>query len=308
MSHHTLGRAFATAVTTFVLAVSASHATAEPVALGSRRELFLDHYLIDSLSGAQLALHRPRPAGTVIRFDKPWEGIYCAYATVMKDGGKYRLYYRGNPGGGDDGTDVETTCYAESADGITWVKPNLGLFEVIGTKENNVVLAHDPPFSHNFSPFVDHRPGVPDAERYKAIAGSNKTGLFAFVSGDGIRWKRLRDGPVFREKVESVFDSQNNAFWSENEACYVLYYRRMVDRTRGVARTTSKDFVAWTEPVQMTYDAHPPTPEEQLYTNQTNPYFRAPHLYVALAARFMPGRSALSKEQLAAATIVRTRF
>jgi hypothetical protein len=30
------------------------------------------------------------------------------------------------------------------------------------------------------------------------------------------------------------------------------------------------------------------TPVEHLYTNQTAPYFRAPHIYVAIAARFMP--------------------
>jgi hypothetical protein len=41
-------------------------------------------------------------------------------------------------------------------------------------------------------------------------------------------------------------------------------------------------------------------PVEHLYTNQTHPYFRAPHLYVAIAARFMPGRRVLTDEQAAA--------
>jgi hypothetical protein len=39
------------------------------------------------------------------------------------------------------------------------------------------------------------------------------------------------------------------------------------------------------------------TPLEHLYINQTHPYYRAPHLYVALAARFMPGRKVLSDEE-----------
>jgi hypothetical protein len=38
-------------------------------------------------------------------------------------------------------------------------------------------------------------------------------------------------------------------------------------------------------------------PAEHLYTNQTSPYFRAPHLYVGIAARFMPGRRVISAEQ-----------
>jgi hypothetical protein len=38
-------------------------------------------------------------------------------------------------------------------------------------------------------------------------------------------------------------------------------------------------------------------PPEHLYTNQTHPYFRAPHLYLGIAARFMPGRQVLTDEQ-----------
>jgi hypothetical protein len=36
---------------------------------------------------------------------------------------------------------------------------------------------------------------------------------------------------------------------------------------------------------------------EHLYTNQTSPYFRAPHIYTAIAARFFPGRQVLSAEE-----------
>jgi len=39
------------------------------------------------------------------------------------------------------------------------------------------------------------------------------------------------------------------------------------------------------------------TPREHLYTSQTHPYFRAPHLYVATPMRFLPGRKALTAEQ-----------
>jgi hypothetical protein len=44
-------------------------------------------------------------------------------------------------------------------------------------------------------------------------------------------------------------------------------------------------------------------PIEHLYTNQTSPYFRAPHLYVGIAARFMPGRQVLSPEQARAINV-----
>jgi len=39
-------------------------------------------------------------------------------------------------------------------------------------------------------------------------------------------------------------------------------------------------------------------PPEHLYTNATEPYFRAPHIYVALPARFMPERRVITEVQL----------
>ncbi|MEW6303567.1 MAG: hypothetical protein AB1705_08860 [Verrucomicrobiota bacterium] len=272
--------------------------------LGSRLELFTDHYLIDKLDGTQLKLHEPKLADVAIQFDKPWEGPFCGYTTVIKHPAKplYQMYYRGLPVARGDGSTNEAACYAESPDGIRWTKPNLRLHEVNGTRDNNCILHRAAPFSHNFSPFYDTRPGVPDDERYKALAGTSKTGLVPWASPDGIRWRKLRDEAVFRK---GAFDSQNVAFWSEHEQCYVLYFRIFTGGTvdekvwqpkgyRTVSRTTSKDFLNWSEPQRMSFGGTPP---EHLYTNQTHPYFRAPHLYVALPMRFMPGRKVLTDAQ-----------
>ena len=59
-------------------------AAAEPVDIGSRRELSVDHYLIERLDGTELRLHRPVDEGRVLAFDAPWEGPFCAYVTVIK--------------------------------------------------------------------------------------------------------------------------------------------------------------------------------------------------------------------------------
>lgn len=280
------------------LSVLAHAQNTQPIDLGSRRQLFSDRQLIDSLSkGAALRLHTPVPAGIALTFEKPWEGEHVGYVTVFKDGDTYRMYYRGMPKGSKDGTDAETTCYAESKDGMTWTKPTLGLFETHGTKENNVVLAGMAPFSHNFSPFLDTKPDVPSSERYKAVAGlGDKVGLVFFASPDGIHWSKMQGKGYFEKGW--VFDSQNVTFWSEVERKYVLFYRRADKGLRGIARTTSDDLATWSKSVQMTGIADPPVPQEQFYTNQTHPYFRAPDLYVALAARFMQGRATLSVQQL----------
>jgi hypothetical protein len=263
----------------------------KPIDLGTRRELFVDPFLVDRLNGVALTLERPRDEGIVLRFDKPWEGAFCGYATVLHDGPRFRLYYRGLPASGRDGSGAEVTCYAESPDGITWTKPDLGLFDVNGSRANNVVLAGQVPFSHNFCPMLDPRPDVPPGERYKALAGTGRSGLVAFVSADGVRWRKLRDQAVI---TKGAFDSQNVPFWSEHERCYVCYFRVFEKKVRRIARTTSKDFVHWTEPVLMGYGDRR---IEHLYTNQTSPYFRAPHLYVGIAARFFPGRQVLTAEQ-----------
>lgn len=259
--------------------------------LGSRRELFVDRLLIDKLQGASLVLHHPHDEGIAVRFDKPWEGRFCGYATVIHDGPLYRVYYRGRSSAGKDGTDNEVTCCADSKDGITWTKPELGLFEINGSRANNVVLAGLAPYAHNFCPMLDTRNEVPRAERYKALAGIGSSGLVAFASEDGLRWRKLRDQPVL---TKGAFDSQNVPFWSEQEQCYVCYFRVFVKGIRRVSRSTSKDFVTWTAPVLMHYGDQP---IEQLYTNQTSPYFRAPHIYVGTAARFFPGRRVLTAEQ-----------
>ncbi|HHK42051.1 MAG TPA: hypothetical protein ENJ50_06490, partial [Planctomycetaceae bacterium] len=82
--------------------------------IGERRELFVDGALVERVQGCRWVQHPPRDEGIVLRFDQPWEGLFCAYATVIRDGYRYRLYYRGRPKAGADGDEGEVTCYAES--------------------------------------------------------------------------------------------------------------------------------------------------------------------------------------------------
>lgn len=249
--------------------------------IGTRRELFVDRFLIDRLDNLSLKLHEPQLTPPM---SEPANNL--EYGTVIKDGNRYRLYTREARGSRFDGDTTEVTRYCESADGIHWTRPKLGLHEIDGTKDNNVIL-HEAPFCHNFCPFLDRRPGVDPDQRYKALAGTVKSGLYAFVSADGIHWKKWRDQPVITYSKEYAFDSQNVSFWSEAEGCYVCYFRHFLDKQlRSVCRTTSKDFLTWTEPTPM----KPNFPGEHIYTTGTHPYFNAPHIYIALPTRFHPGR------------------
>ncbi|MCX6997364.1 MAG: hypothetical protein NTV49_09825, partial [Kiritimatiellaeota bacterium] len=144
--------------------------------IGTRRELFVDNILIDSLTHAALALQTPVDKGVVFRFDRPWEGMGSTYVTVIRDGSLFRMYYRGQP---TEKVADSVTCYAESKNGVDWVRPNLGLHEVQGTRNNNVILtAADR--RDSFAPFLDTNPNARPSERFKATAsgsGSRKPAL-----------------------------------------------------------------------------------------------------------------------------------
>lgn len=259
--------------------------------IGGRRELFVDRLLIEGLEGVELRLHEPRPAPA------PAAPITGAYMTVLHEEGRYRAYYRqydpAFTGEKHDGNPGEITCYAESGDGHEWSYPDLGQYEVNGSKHNNAVLRLAP-YCHNFAPLRDDNPAAGDAARYKALAGTHAGGalpgggLHAFASPDGLHWELLQPEPVL-DFADFAFDSQNVAFWSAAEGCYVCFFRTWqssAGRLRAIHKTTSTDFVHWTEPVATNANL----PGEHLYTSQTHPYFRAPHYYVALPTRFQPDR------------------
>ncbi len=253
--------------------------------LGSRLQLFVDGSLIAALRGAELRLHEPQPQPLA---RSPLTG---GYVTVIKDGALFRGYYRdytpGYAGPFDDGNAGEITCYAESVNGHEWARPDPGLYPACGTP--NAILAGQAPFSHNFSPFLDTRPGVDPRERFKALAGNHPGGgLCAFASADGVRWSKLREAFVLTSH-DFAFDSQNVSFWSEAEGCYVCVFRSWQTphgRLRTLSRSTSPDFVNWSTPVALAVNL----PDEHLYTSQTHQYFREPSWLIALPTRFVPAR------------------
>ncbi|GAB2991481.1 hypothetical protein GCM10027284_05010 [Cyclobacterium sediminis] len=257
--------------------------------IGSNRELFVDDFLIDQLDGASLKLHAPKDEGVAFYLDKPWEGKFSLYSTIIKDGNIYRAYYRGLPDV-KEGNNRELTCYAESQDGINWYKPDLGIHEINGSKKNNVILI-DKELTHNFSPFIDTNPKAKPSEKYKAVAGKQRTGLYALSSSDGIHWVKIKEEAVLKE---GNLDSQNVSFWSPVENKYLIYFRTKDSGFRSVSRTSSIDFETWSEGGKMKYGT---APLEHLYTQQTSPYFRAPQIYFAIGGRFMPNKQVVTDEQ-----------
>ena len=264
----------------------------EPIDIGSRLELLVDEYLVDGLSGgAHLRLHRPVPREVVLVHDAPWEGNGSMYHSIFQDGDLIRMYYYGWQMETTGGTFVEVhpfvTCYAQSLDGIHWQKPNLGLHEFNGSRDNNIVLVNgkmgpvDIDAAH-IAMFRDENPDCPAETRYKAVVRSRSSaGLVPLGSPDGIHWSPMADGPVI---TKGAFDSQNLAFWDAVRGEYRAYVRFFNEGVRDILTATSADFLNWTDPVPLQY---PDAPREQLYTNQIKPYHRAPHLFVGFPARYV---------------------
>lgn len=263
----------------------------------TRLEILIDRHLIHRSSRMDQRLEEPRDCGAVFHFNEPWEGILSGYSTVIRDheANDYKLYYRGLSDGALECRVGEVTCLALSNDGIHWHRPRLNLHAWDGDHHTNIILARDTPDSHNFTPFIDTRPGISPNQRYKALAGVAPIGLHAYGSSDGIHWRRLHDQAVIQQ---GMFDSQNVAFWSEHEQAYLCFMRTWTGKgfsgIRTISRSSSPDFIRWSRPRRMRFNRRP---LEHLYTNQTQPYPGAPHLYVGIAARFMPDRQVLSRQQ-----------
>ena len=112
--------------------------------IGTRRELFVEETLVESITGdAQQVLHSPTPREIVLVNDQPWEGNILNYVSMIQDRDTYRMYYRTGK------SDVlnqyktitpEVICVALSKDGVHWERPNLGLIEFNGSKDNNIVM------------------------------------------------------------------------------------------------------------------------------------------------------------------------
>ena len=239
--------------------------------------LLLDTRIIDRVDNARLkvgTVHK-HVANPLFVEDRPWEPRFDnLYANVhyQPETGRYRCWYhpfiidpavantpvemRSKVAHSSEGMEVGE-CYAESEDGLTWSKPELGLVEFEGSTANNLV------FRGLHGPGIVKDPRDPDEDRrYKMICGGVWTPATHYqpkmsvaFSRDGLRW----GAPIACPEIldESGGDTHNNAIWVPELARWVAYTRvhrgepfeRHPSGQRTVARTESEDFIHWSEAV-----------------------------------------------------------
>ena len=99
-----------------------------------------------------MVVHQPIKTNQItIAPEHPWETTISGSSTVIKAGDVYHLWYsarapkKRDPDTGEPMWNkgrFQSLAYARSQDGIHWEKPMLGLAEIFGSKENNIVLGY----------------------------------------------------------------------------------------------------------------------------------------------------------------------
>jgi len=269
--------------------------------LGKNREVCWDFELADKIDNIELKMHPLQKKNVAFITDREWEGRTSGYPGVMKVDGKYRFYYRGSGAKGHKCGEVY--CVAESDDGKTFTKPNLGLYEYNGRKDNNIMFS-DERFVDNFCVYKDENPDCPPDEKFKGLSlyfveNPPQTDLWYYKSSDGYKFEFVRALPI-----KGVFDSRNTLFWDKEANEYKMYVRNFHDKDgnqidweptkkmekaiRDVRLTTSKDFINWTETKEIEYvDA---MDDIQMYTNQIEKYHRA-NIYIGMPTRYSDRRA-----------------
>jgi hypothetical protein len=248
--------------------------TSAPIDVGPKKQLFLDDYLVASTTNIFRRIHpaEKSKSNPVIRQTEPWEDPFnILYGSVIRDGEKYKAWYKSGPG----------VSYAESDDGLHWVKPPLDLVPINGAKTNILFRKNSELKGSDELPYYHELFGVhkderePDSSRrykmgylsidweYKGpregrFREGQRRGLGIAGSPDGIHWKLIDSFAS-----EAICDGATHWMFDPALGKYVLFGRTLKTPPeieaawskydwyrnwysgRAVGRIESSDFVHW---------------------------------------------------------------
>ncbi len=221
----------------FVVTLAPPRCGAEPISLFA-----FDDHALPYKSNLKLTIETPRKyAGNPVVAPGPAGSVDAAavsfYGSIIRVGGKFRMWYSAKSDRAistGNLTPSARIAYAESADGLHWVKPELGLTAFNGSKRNNLVGMPpnlDPAKNEPLACFVLHEPDDPDpARRYKMAAytvyyptpagrravgmpdDNNPSTILPFFSRDGLTWTLAIPAPKqpWFDETEVPFAVRNN--------------------------------------------------------------------------------------------------
>jgi hypothetical protein len=203
-------------------------------------EPLLDNTLILSKTdNIEFIINKPQKEKIILSStDKPHEGNGNAYYTIMQNNNKITIYYRGlNIPNFNTLTEVcmgkEYTCYAESDDGLNFIK-----------KDNNILL-HDGA-SHNLFPLYLNN-------ELHAIGGTQFTNdgliLLKYHNDCFTKVRKLLDGKQLLQGQchPNHFDTHNVVLYDEQNKQYNIYIRYNGKLKRQIQYTITTDFLHFTK-------------------------------------------------------------
>lgn len=242
--------------------------------LAPGKHLLLDHAVVADSYKLKHWVHQPRrdPREPVFVAEHDWEGDYVTPINVVYDEerGRYRMWYQahdvkleevrrqlGKSKYGNVGEPQPVyCCYAESDDGLRWVRPDLGLF-AHPAGANSICFKG---FSNAGGNTILYQPDAPPEQRYVLTNCdwfSETSGGVSFAySPDGLHWQYDDEKPV----IFGESDTWNSVIYNAERGVYMLYMRgwhcaavnwpvlNKDNPRRRVAYSESRDLHTWTEP------------------------------------------------------------
>ena len=267
--------------------------------IGSSKQLFLDDYLIESMTNTRQVMNPAQKVGhnPIIQAERPWEGNSVNMSRVYYDDveGLFKMLYSGGTmkarqGKGEiivEGEGEGVTCLAVSDDGYHWERPNLGLVEFDGSRDNNILPAsHLLPggdggrYTTYF--FQDHHDEDP-ARRYKGFVRTGSTtepGMIfdLYYSKNGFQWTPYEGNPVI-DTTPRVGRWGPTTFmgWDPIRETYAVHlenclHRRCPQGKRLIGRAESPDLVNWSDPETIIVPDEQDTPDTEFYSLKVMAY------------------------------------
>lgn len=267
--------------------------------------------------GVQIVASPALRTGPILRRDQPWEDGSEIITTLIQEQGRYRAW--ATMSWGDlKGRGQPFFCYYESVDGLRWERPNCGIIEYRGNRDNNLLLAEA-------GGTVFRDPSAVDEERYKWVEcyefgraayeeycrrrpsgvghRAYRTdmnvgfGMRGAVSPDGIRWAVIPEPLVMTHT-----DTQTVAYYDTALKKYVCYFRDWmvgpqadsgmdeeglrwlsVGR-RAIGRSETEDFRQFPLPELIVEPGPEMNPSEVFYTNCRTSVPGAPDVHLMFPA------------------------
>jgi hypothetical protein len=283
------------------------------MSIGSRKQLFVDDQLIESLTDATRVMNPAIKAAhnPIVRPDRPWEGkeVRLSYVIYDDQDQLFKMWYSTTTfvarrdgakvvvtGGGEGGAPESRICFATSKDGLRWDKPALGLVDYHGSKANNIVP------KEQFMPslILDGHETDP-AKRFKGLVQVTTPGrpgmqYNLFFSSDAFHWVPYEANPVIDTSPQpgrwgpAVFMG-----WDAIRRTYAVHMENCAHKAcplekRVIGRAESPDMVHWTQPETIIVPDRQDPPDTEFYYM---PVIAYEDLYLGLLANFRTTRSTI---------------